>query len=242
MSVPGAPHRLPHDVVVLAGGRGERLGGVSKADLELGGRPLLEHVLAACPDAHRVVLVGTGEPRPGLLVTREEPAGSGPAAGIVAGARALGDAGEPAPWVLVLTVDAPGVGAVVPQLLERAAGIVAGASGGLPGGLPGEAGAGATPDGVVPADGHGLPQRMPVLVRREALLRAADRLGDATGASVRALLDPLRLVVVDVDDPQALQDVDTWQDHADWTRRLTGCPPERPMPSGDWHDPLEEHA
>ena len=96
---------LAHDAVVLAGGAGERLGGVSKADVDLAGERLLDRVLTATTGATRTVVVGDVDVPEGVLRTVEEPPRSGPAAGIVAGLRALAAAGDPAPWVLVLATD-----------------------------------------------------------------------------------------------------------------------------------------
>ena len=49
-------------VTILAGGRGSRLGGVDKAALDLGGRPILEHMLAALgPLAREIVIVANDD-------------------------------------------------------------------------------------------------------------------------------------------------------------------------------------
>ncbi|MGW7786766.1 NTP transferase domain-containing protein, partial [Streptomyces tricolor] len=45
-AAPGAP--APYDAVVLAGGAARRLGGADKPGLRVGGRALLDRVLAAC--------------------------------------------------------------------------------------------------------------------------------------------------------------------------------------------------
>lgn len=76
--------------VVLAGGRGARLGGVDKASLEYDGRTLLEHVLDSLIDAEEIVVVGHAVPttRP-VTFTLEDPAGGGPVAGLFAGTEAL---------------------------------------------------------------------------------------------------------------------------------------------------------
>src|SRR5690606_7523849 len=76
--------------VVLTGGTGARLGGADKASIEIGGLTLLERALDALLDVDDVVVVG--EPvrtsRP-VTFTREDPAGGGPAAGLLAGLRAF---------------------------------------------------------------------------------------------------------------------------------------------------------
>ena len=77
------------DAIILAGGRGSRLGGVSKADLTVGGRRLLDVVLEAVRRARTTVVVGPVAAPDGVLVTLEDPPGTGPAAGIVAGLEAV---------------------------------------------------------------------------------------------------------------------------------------------------------
>ena len=75
-----------YDALVLAGGTGRRLGGADKPGLVVGGRTLLDRVLAACEGAARTVVVGPERPsyRP-VLWTREEPVGGGPVAALAAG-------------------------------------------------------------------------------------------------------------------------------------------------------------
>ena len=116
------------DAIVLAGGRGSRLGGVDKSALVHRGSTLLEHALAAVADARRVVLVGDREPVDGTLHAVEDPPGAGPAAAVAAGIAALvhpalkGTAlektalDETAPLVAVLASDVPEVVAAFAQL------------------------------------------------------------------------------------------------------------------------------
>lgn len=96
---------LQWSAVVLAGGRGARLGGVDKAGVEIGGRTLLDRVLDAVGDAREVVVVGEPAPteRP-VTFTRESPRHGGPAAGLLAGLDALLDV---SPYVAVVAVDMP---------------------------------------------------------------------------------------------------------------------------------------
>ena len=102
------------DAIILAGGRGSRLGGVSKADLTVGGRRLLDVVLEAVRYARTTVVVGQVAAPDGVLVTLEDPPGTGPAAGIVAGLESVERSAE---WTVVLACDLPGVQAAVPRLL-----------------------------------------------------------------------------------------------------------------------------
>ncbi|MFI8367393.1 DUF6457 domain-containing protein [Streptomyces sp. NPDC085466] len=79
-----------YDAVVLAGGAARRLGGVDKPGVRVGGRALLDRVLAACAGAGRTVVVG--DPRSTVRPvrwTREQPSGTGPVAALDAGAGAL---------------------------------------------------------------------------------------------------------------------------------------------------------
>jgi molybdopterin-guanine dinucleotide biosynthesis protein A len=76
----------PYAAVVLAGGRGARLGGRAKPQLVVGGRTILDAVLAAVADAGQRVVVGPPQPVPdGVLVVREHPPGGGPVAALRAG-------------------------------------------------------------------------------------------------------------------------------------------------------------
>ncbi|CCH30410.1 NTP transferase domain-containing protein [Actinosynnema sp. NPDC047251] len=105
------------DAVILAGGRGSRLGGVDKATVRVGDRTLLEHALDAVRGAGRVVVVGPEKDVPGVLWTREDPPGGGPAAGVAAGLRHVR-----ADVVVVLAVDQPGVtSSTVERLLAAGA-------------------------------------------------------------------------------------------------------------------------
>lgn len=111
------------DAIVLAGGAGRRLGGVDKAALVVGGKSLLDRVLAAVDDSPVVVVVGpprlTARP---VLFTSEQPAGGGPAAALAAGLPMVtGD------FVAVLAVDLPFVTADVVRHLAAQVGTSSGA-------------------------------------------------------------------------------------------------------------------
>jgi molybdenum cofactor guanylyltransferase len=80
------PEPQPYAAVVLAGGRGARLGGRAKPQLVVGDRTILAAVLAAVADAAQRVVVGPPQPVPdGVLVVREQPPGGGPVAALRAG-------------------------------------------------------------------------------------------------------------------------------------------------------------
>lgn len=187
------------DAVVLAGGRGSRLGGVSKADLEVGGRRLLDRVLGAVRGARTVVVVGDVAVPRGVRVTSEQPPGTGPAAGLVAGLAAV-DA--PAEWTLVLACDLPGAQDAVALLLAAAD-------------AAGDATADSPADGYCLAAPDGTPQWLLGIHRSGALRRVAEAYGDPRNRSLRGLLAGLRLAAV-ADSGGAGRDLDTPADHAHW--------------------------
>ncbi len=212
-SEPAEPHRVgePYDAVVLAGGEGRRLGGVSKADVVVAGRALLDTALEAVAGAERRVVVGPAAlARPGVATTLEDPPLGGPVAGISAGLDHLGGAG--APWVAVLACDVPRAATLVPLLAARLA-------------------AEPAADGAVVVDGEGHRQPLVGLYRRTSLARAVAALavdGGVHGRSVRSLVGGLTLA--EVPDPGGLSaDADTWEDVAAITAAIwagaAGTPP-----------------
>lgn len=198
------------DTVVLAGGRGSRLGGVRKAELEVGGARLVDRVLAAVRDARAVVVVGEDELAvpPGVLLTREDPPFAGPAAALAAGF-ALLEVDRPPPlddWVMVLGCDLPGVGRGVPRLLDAAGGA-----------RPDVDAVGATTD----AGSGARIEWVTSIVRARALQAQIACLGadGLVDASMRRLLGDLRWTQVRVPDGTT-DDIDTWQDHERWTQEM----------------------
>ncbi|MGW7264316.1 NTP transferase domain-containing protein [Streptomyces sp. NPDC054842] len=99
---PGAAS-VAYDAVVLAGGGARRLGGADKPGVRVGGRALLDRVLAACAGARTTVVVAAPRPtaRP-VVWTREDPPGAGPVAALGAGLRHTA-----AEYVVVLSADLP---------------------------------------------------------------------------------------------------------------------------------------
>ncbi|MCL3862776.1 NTP transferase domain-containing protein [Actinotalea sp. K2] len=211
--------QLPvHDALVLAGGRGSRLGGVDKAMVPVAGRALIDHVLDAVHGAHHVVLVGPGHlARPGVPAVLEEPASGGPVAGIAAGLTQLATRGSHEVPVLVLACDVPRAAAAVPGLLAALA-------------------AHPEVDGahLVSADGH--PQTLVAVYRGATLRRAVAQVeadGGVRGASVRRLVRGLRMHPVP--DPEGLsQDADTWDD----VSRLEAAISRRSTVDDHTHEPV----
>ena len=208
-----------HVAIVLAGGRGTRLGGADKGALVVGGRSLLAGALAACHGAESVVVVGAhalpdGTP-PGVLQTREEPAHGGPAAAVVAGLVALEQFGDREAAVAGVAADAADAGSIgAPFVLLLACDLAApeAAVAALLAGVDSHPSAERAPEGWCLLDPAGRPQWLVGLYRADALGRAARALGNPTGAALGALLRPLEVrgipagggVVGDVDSPEDL--------------------------------------
>jgi molybdopterin-guanine dinucleotide biosynthesis protein A len=171
--------RSGYAAVVLAGGAGRRLGGVVKPALRLGGRSLIDRVLAAVPDARPVVVVGptelSTELPAGVLLTREEPPGGGPVAASAAGIALLP---PEATYVALLAADLPFLTAEAVTALRLAA-----TDQGV--------------DGAVFVDEAGRRQslcgvwRVAALTSRLAAMKA--QRGHLEGASLRELLTGLRV-------------------------------------------------
>lgn len=186
----------------MSGGTGRRLGGRDKDMLPVAGRPLLAYALDAVAGADRVVGVGPRRPvdRPVTFV-REDPPGSGPLAGLAAGVRAT-----TADLVVALACDMPLVTApVVSRLVATAAAQPGRIRHDQRGALHDRRG-----DGAVLVDGDGRRQPLAAVYRRTSLVSVLDRIGDCSGRPMRALGDHLELV--EVPDPVAALDLDTWDD------------------------------
>lgn len=213
----GAP-RAGYDAVVLAGGGARRLGGADKPGLTVGGRPLLDRVLAACADAATTVVVGPrrATSRP-VVWAREEPAGAGPLAALEAGLRHT-----TAGTVLVVSADLPFLRpATVHGLLSAVAEAPGGATGSAGTGTArGKAGKGPEGahgeayEGALVHDGRDQPllaaYRAEPLRRELALLHA--EYGRLAALPLRLLLPELRLRRVTTADDSAAVDCDTWED------------------------------
>lgn len=181
---------VPCDAIVLAGGRGSRLGGVDKASQLLAGERLVDRTVAAAraAGARRVVVVGPDSA--GAVadaVVREQPEFGGPLAALAAGIAAVD-----APWIWLLACDL--------EHPERVCSEIAA-------GAPYEA------DGLVLLDGDGRVQWLAGCYRRAALAAACDALGDdVNGAPVRRVLERLVLhrrviaseLAADIDTHEAL--------------------------------------
>lgn len=222
--------------VLLAGGRGSRLGGVDKALLTRDGVPLLQHWCAALL-ARSVPTVVVGPPHlaahlpspgseyagesPGgpqaaegaeehtlLRLTREDPPLAGPAAAVAAGVRRLAadDQLPVAGHVLLLAVDTIDPPALLDALQELAP-------------APGAT--------VIPVDAEGRAQMLASLVDAAALRRRVAALdpGEEVGRPLRWLLEGFTVEHPSL--PEGLgRDVDTAEDAAE-----LGVVPPGPAPA-----------
>ncbi|MBE2997737.1 NTP transferase domain-containing protein [Nocardiopsis sp. HNM0947] len=178
-----APHGPATAAVVLAGGAARRMGGADKPGLVVGGRTLLEGVVAAVrdhsPDSH-VVVVGPERSSPAAEYVREDPPGGGPVPALRAGLARVHAA-----RTALLAADLPHLRAADLAALEEAA-------------APGP--------GAVYSDAEGHPQWLTGLWHTEVLRGALERY---EGASLRRLLGPLGPVLLRPADERAVADCDT---------------------------------
>ena len=213
-------------VIVLAGGTAQRMGGVSKPDVVVGGKTLLSRALdeirASAPMAHIVVVAPPQVAVPGDVIrVLEDPPLGGPAAGVAAGFAALRGLPDYRPdgLVALLTCDAPLAPRLYPEL-ERAFFAAINRTDNLAAhpGIPTTTSfAGATPF-VADRVGSSASQYLHglyIAAALEQLLTAQVR-----DTSVRSLFGTLKLTGI-TDSSGIGMDVDTWEDAAALERTLT---------------------
>lgn len=175
------------DAIVLAGGRGSRLGGIDKAALEIDGETLLARTLRAVAGADRVVVVGdvvVGDAElDDVIVVQESPRFSGPASAVGAAIEQVRS-----PYVLLAGCDQPFLAEAIDALLAAVDG-----------------------DGAVAVDAAGRRQHLMSVIHAAALRSSMAAQTTLVNLSVHALLGPLDLVEVPVS-PRAALDIDTWHD------------------------------
>jgi molybdopterin-guanine dinucleotide biosynthesis protein A len=96
--------------LILAGGRGSRLGDVRKAEIRIGGRGLLDRVADRLADLPLLVSTGPGAGRQigrGIGLADHAPSHDGPMAGIAAALHHLRDRAGPDDLLLSVAVDTP---------------------------------------------------------------------------------------------------------------------------------------
>lgn len=191
------PAAAPSAAVILAGGRGSRMGGRDKPALSWHGRTLLQVALDAVGGCPVVVVVGPPRDLPaGVRSVLENPAGAGPAAAVAAGLAALPGT-ESAALVAVLAADLPGVTC---ETIGRLCAAVADERG-----------------GALLVDAAGRRQYLTGVWCRSALSSGVAARPDWTGRSLRELLAPLAAREVTGAEPETA-DVDTPADWARWHR------------------------
>ncbi|MEO6957240.1 MAG: NTP transferase domain-containing protein [Antricoccus sp.] len=170
--------------IVLAGGTAQRLGGVHKPSLRVGGIPIIARLCAALRSFEPIV-VGLAQDVPAEVeITREDPPGGGPVAAIAVGLDALSRADV----VLVIAGDLPFFDAQSADLLVSNLGSF---------------------DGCLYADGqtHWLAGCW-----QARALRARIAAVNPRGMSVRSLAAALRTTTVRPLNAAAVFDVDTRED------------------------------
>jgi molybdopterin-guanine dinucleotide biosynthesis protein A len=186
-----------YSAVVLAGGRGRRLGGVDKAGVVINGRTLLARALDVVAGASPRIVVGPPQPGlpPDVVVVREEPPGGGPVAAIDAGIAEV-----ETDVVVVLACDLPLVTSHIVDALVDA----------LQNAPAARTPAGGGVDGVLLRDEEMRRQPLVAAYRSASLRRAVAGLPTPEGAAMRELLNELELRELPASGPVAL-DCDTWE-------------------------------
>lgn len=186
-----------HDAIVLAGGRGSRLGGVDKATVVVAGQTLLERSLTAVNSARETVFVGHSPVPEPIRRTLEYPPDGGPVAGIIAGFKMLAAGAD---WILVLAVDQPAADQVIPQILSAMAA------------APAEV------DVICTFDDEDFPQWLLAAYRRDAIEQAASTHAPGHGISMKRFTDNMNFHRIE---STFAGDIDTWDDHKNWELRLS---------------------
>ena len=126
--MPVAPTREATTGLILAGGRGQRLGGVDKGLQPWRGLPLVDHALARLAPQVREVMISANRnasayaSRVTRVLADESDDLPGPLAGILAGLRAASTA-----WLAVVPCDSPRLPLDLVERLARGVGDAAGA-------------------------------------------------------------------------------------------------------------------
>lgn len=186
-----------HSAIVLAGGRGSRLGGVDKATVVVAGQTLLERSLTAVNSARETVFVGHSPVPEPIRRTLEDPPDGGPVAGIIAGFQTLDTEAE---WILVLAVDQPAADQVIPNILTAMSN------------APDEV------DVICTFDEDDFPQWLLAAYRRNAIEQAANAHAPGHGVSMKRFTADMNFHRIE---STFAGDIDTWDDHKNWELRLS---------------------
>jgi molybdopterin-guanine dinucleotide biosynthesis protein A len=177
--------------VVLTGGRSSRLG-TDKAAVRVGGQPLLHRVVTSIPHGVPVIICGPPpdpEPPGRHTLTREDPQGGGPVAGLAAALPLVRT-----PVLVLLATDLPLLGDLPERLAQRLG----------------------SADALLAQDHGGREQPLLAAYRTAALRRVLGAIGAPAGVSMWRLIAGLNRATLPVPattvDPT--MDVDTAQDLA----------------------------
>ncbi len=185
--------------ILLAGGRGSRVGGATKPLFEIDGTTLLQRAVTAAKDASARPITVVGpvlDPTLAVEWVQEDRPFGGPAAAVVAALDSWTGAlaGEDPEWTLLLACDLPGAEPAV-RLLRHSLPL-----------LPAET------EGLCLSDASGRPQWLTGLYRTSALRSGAYALPDrGRGARARSLFDDVAIAVVAAS-ADLTHDIDTWED------------------------------
>jgi molybdenum cofactor guanylyltransferase len=171
----------PWTAIILTGGTSTRLG-TDKSQVLLGGRTILQRIVTAL-DVPVIVVGPDGQGLP-VRVVREEPIGSGPAAGLAAALPQV-----TTDIVGVLATDMPFAVPVLYDVVSRIS---------------------ETADGCIAVDDQGRDQYLCAAYRSQALRGALS--GDPAGSSMREVIASLAIERFAVTDPARLLDIDTPED------------------------------
>lgn len=153
--------------VILAGGESRRMG-QDKANLPLGGRTLLQSVIATMQPLFAEVIISVRQPRPEIALPQvcDNPLHAGPLAGLLAGLERAAT-----PWVFAVACDMPFITPAVIECLARQR---------------------AGHQAVVPVV-QGYPQPLAAFYAASCLAAARDCLNGNGKPSLRALLEHLQV-------------------------------------------------
>ncbi|MGH3728134.1 MAG: molybdenum cofactor guanylyltransferase [Micromonosporaceae bacterium] len=207
--------------VILAGGAARRLDGVDKPALRLGGRPLIDRVLAAVSGGHPRIVVGPARELPeGVLTAREDPPGGGPLAALAAG---LALVPEHQPLVALLAADLPFLTHQAVRDLRAAVGAgaaTAGPGAASPGAATASRGPADFPEAATYVDPDGRRQFLCAVWRTGPLRRRLAALGRTDGVPLRRLYAEAHVAELyspsqpppwyDCDTPEQLRYAEAW--------------------------------
>lgn len=189
--------------IVLAGGRGTRMGGADKAQLMIDGRTSLDLLLDSLPDGVLALVVGPKrQTAKSVIFLQEDPPGGGPLAAIEAAMSHV-----TTQFVAIIAVDMPFAVPVIARALQTLQVTEA--------------------DACVPIDRQGRAQYLCAAWRTSALQASITRIGACAGLPARVIYEGASLMSLDLhasegNEPDALLDLDTPSDLARLTHEELG--------------------